>query len=132
MGDTSKKTNPELWEKAKAEAKAKMGGKHSARAMQHAVKLYKDQGGGYVGKKSSDNQLSKWTKEDWGYSSKAQEGKGRYLPKKVWSELSPGEKAATNAAKRKGTAEGKQFVSQPKKVADKASRIRNRNPGGGK
>lgn len=132
MSEEAKKTNPALWEKAKAQAKAKMGGKHSARAMQHAVKLYKDQGGGYVGKKSSENKLSKWTKEDWGYSSKSQEGKGRYLPKKVWSELSSSEKAATNAAKRKGTAAGKQFVPQPKSVADKASRIRNKRPGGGK
>ena len=33
------RTNEALWEKAKAEAKAKMGGKHSARAMQLAGKL---------------------------------------------------------------------------------------------
>jgi len=126
MAGTAKKTNPALWEKAKSQAKAKMGGEHSARAMQLAVKLYKDQGGGYVGKKSADNKLSKWTKEDWGYSSKKQEGEGRYLPKKVWSKLSAGEKAATNAAKKKGTAEGKQFVAQPEKVAEKAAKIRKR------
>ena len=41
-----------------------MGG-HSARAMQLAVKYYKDMGGTYSGKKSSDNKLSKWSKEDW-------------------------------------------------------------------
>ena len=39
---TAKKTKPALWARAKAQAKAKMGGKHSARAMQLAVKYYKD------------------------------------------------------------------------------------------
>jgi hypothetical protein len=126
MAGTAKKTNPALWEKSKAAAKAKMGGEHSARAMQLAVQMYKKQGGGYVGAKSKDNKLAKWTKEDWDYSSKKQEGEGRYLPKKVWSKLSPGEKAATNAAKKKGTAEGKQFVAQPEKVAEKAAKIRKR------
>jgi len=45
---TAKKTNPKLWEKSKARAKAKMGG-HSARAMQLATKYYKEAGGGYSG-----------------------------------------------------------------------------------
>ena len=50
---TAKKTNPALWARAKAQAKARMGGKHSARAMQLAVKIYKKAGGGYRGSKSS-------------------------------------------------------------------------------
>ena len=33
--------------------------------MQLAVKYYKQAGGTYVGKKSKDNKLSKWSKEDW-------------------------------------------------------------------
>ena len=41
------------WAQAKARAKAKMGGKHSARAMQLATKYYKDSGGKYEGKKPS-------------------------------------------------------------------------------
>lgn len=36
------RTNEALWERAKAEAKSKMGGKHSARAMQLAGKIYKE------------------------------------------------------------------------------------------
>ena len=56
---TAKKTNPALWARAKAQAKARMGGKHSARAMQLAVKIYKKAGGGYRGSKSSKNKLSK-------------------------------------------------------------------------
>ena len=52
MAGTAKKRDPEKWARAKARAKAKMGGKHSARAMQLAVKYYKDAGGTYSGKKS--------------------------------------------------------------------------------
>lgn len=118
------KTNPGLWEQAKSEAKSKMGGKHSARAMQEAVRIYKSRGGGYKGKKKASNSLRKWTKQDWGYSSKKMIDRGRCLPKKAWSKLSSGQKAATNKAKIKGTSEGKQFVQQPKKIANKVRRYR--------
>lgn len=56
------RTNPELWEVCKKEAVIKMG-KFSARAMQQAVVLYKQQGGGYVGEKSHENALVKWNKK---------------------------------------------------------------------
>lgn len=121
----AKKTNPALWEKAKAEAKARMGGKHSARAMQLAVSIYKKKGGGYKGAKSSSNKLAKWTKEKWTTSSgKPSEGKRRYLPKKAWSALSSSEKRSTNAAKAAGNKKGKQFVAQPKSIAKKVKRFR--------
>jgi hypothetical protein len=112
------RTNEKLWEKAKAEAKAKMGGKHSARAMQLAGKIYKDKGGGYTGEKTkAQKSLSKWTKEDWGTKSGKPSTQGpeatgeRYLPKKAREALSPAEYAATTKAKREGTKQGKQFVS---------------------
>ncbi len=38
-------------------------GKFSARAMQHAVSLYKERGGGYFGTKSKTNPLVKWNKK---------------------------------------------------------------------
>ena len=38
---TAKKRDPEKWARAKAKARKKMGG-HSARAMQLAVKYYRD------------------------------------------------------------------------------------------
>ena len=44
-------------------------GKFSARAMQYAVKLYKERGGGYVGEKSPANSLVKWAKEDKSHAS---------------------------------------------------------------
>jgi|TARA_R110000803_G_scaffold159654_1_gene223718 hypothetical protein len=64
MAETAKKKHPEKWARAKRKARAKMGG-HSARAMQLATKYYKDAGGKYEGSKSSENKLSKWSKEDW-------------------------------------------------------------------
>ena len=121
----AKKTKPALWARAKAQAKAKMGGKHSARAMQLATKIYKKAGGGYRGSKSSSNKLTKWGKQKWQTSSgKKSEGKRRYLPKKAWKALTAKEKSATNAAKARGNKKGKQFVKQPKGIAAKTNRFR--------
>jgi hypothetical protein len=121
------RTNPKLWEKSKTQAKAKMGGKHSARAMQLAAKIYKDKGGGYTGAKTSGQKsMSKWTKEDWGTKSGKPSGKTgeRYLPKKARAALSDKEYAATTRAKRAGAKKGKQFVAQPKKIAKKTAKFR--------
>ena len=122
---TAKKTNPELWEKSKAKAKARMGGKHSARAMQLAVSLYKKAGGGHSGAKK-ETGLSKWTKQNWRTKSgkPSSETGERYLPEKAIKSLSPAEYAATSRAKREGTAKGKQFVAQPKSIAKKVAKFR--------
>lgn len=121
----AKKTNPKLWEAAKREAKAKMGGKHSARAMQLAVAIYKKKGGKYSGKKSSENSLARWTSQKWRTSDGSKsEGKKRYLPEKAWKALSAAEKAATNRAKAEGNRKGKQFVNQPEKIAKKTAKYR--------
>ena len=125
MANTATKRDPAKWARAKARAKAKMGGKHSARAMQLAVKYYKDAGGTYSGKKSSKNKLSKWTKQKWRTSDGSKsEGKKRYLPDAAWKALSPAEKASTNRAKAEGNKKGKQFVSQPKAIKKKTARYR--------
>ena len=125
MAKTAVKRDPAKWAAAKARARAKMGGKHSARAMQLAVKYYKDSGGTYSGKKSSSNKLSKWTKQKWRTSDGSKsEGKKRYLPDAAWKSLSPIEKAATNRAKAKGYKQGKQFVSQPKGIKKKVAKYR--------
>ena len=125
-GGTATKRDPKKWAAAKAKAKRKMGGKHSARAMQLAVKYYKDAGGTYSGKKKSTNKLSKWSKQKWKTKSGKPSGKTgeRYLPEKAIKSLSSKEYAATTKAKRKGTAAGKQFVKQPKKIAAKTKRFR--------
>lgn len=57
---SAKRSNEPLWENCKQESVFKLG-KFSARAMQYAVKLYKERGGGYVGQKSSGNSLIKWS-----------------------------------------------------------------------
>ncbi len=121
------RTNEALWSRAKAEAKAKMGGKHSARAMQLAGKIYKDRGGGYTGPKTkAQKSMSKWTKEDWGTKSGKPSGKTgeRYLPRAAIKSLSSAEYAATTRAKRAGKKAGKQFVAQPKSIARKTARFR--------
>lgn len=121
------RTNEKLWGQAKSQAKAEMGGKHSARAMQLAGKIYKEKGGAYTGgKTSAQKSLSKWGKEDWGTKSGKPSGKTgeRYLPKKARESLSPAEYAATTRAKRAGTAKGKQFVAQPKRIAKKTAKFR--------
>jgi hypothetical protein len=121
----AKKKNPALWEKAKAQAKARMGGKHSARAMQLAVSIYKKAGGKYEESKKSTS-LSKWTKQNWRTKSgkPSSETGERYLPEKAIKSLSPAEYAATTKAKREGTKEGKQFVAQPKSIAKKTAKFR--------
>jgi hypothetical protein len=75
--------------------------------------------------KKSQKSLKEWTDQEWTTSDgKPSKGKKRYLPKKAWSALSPAEKAATNRAKKKGNAKGKQFVSQPEKIKKKVKRFR--------
>lgn len=75
--------------------------------------------------KKSQQSLKKWTKQKWTTSDGTpSKGKKRYLPKAAWSALSAGEKAATNAAKAKGNAKGKQFVKQPDKIAKKVKSYR--------
>jgi hypothetical protein len=126
---TAKKRDPAKWARAKAKAKAKMGGKHSARAMQLAVKYYKDMGGTYSGKKSSKNKLSKWSKQKWDYVSKGDKKKpkkkrGRYLPESVRKTLTKSQKAATNRKKRKATASGRPKAKYSKTVARKVRRAK--------
>ena len=119
---TATKRDPKKWAAAKARAKAKMGGKHSARAMQLAVKYYKDAGGSYSGPKKSNNKLRKWGRQKWQYAGK--KGESRYLPKKAVAALSPSERAATNRKKKADTRAGKQFSKQPKSISNKTRRYR--------
>jgi hypothetical protein len=125
------RTNEKLWEASKAQAKAKMGGKHSARAMQLAGKIYKEKGGSYSGEKTeSQKSLTKWTKEEWGTKSGKNSTEGpkatgeRYLPKKAREALSKEEYARTSTKKREDTKKGKQFSKQPESVAKKTARFR--------
>ena len=127
---TAIKTNPKLWDKIVSEVKrGTKGGKSgewSARKAQLSVKLYKEQGGGYKGKKSPSNSLVKWTKQDWTTKSGEPSLKTgeRYLHKKAIKSLSAKEYSATTTAKRKSLKEGEQFSKQPKKIAKKVVKFR--------
>lgn len=75
--------------------------------------------------KTSQQSLKNWTAQKWRTSDGSpSKGKKRYLPDAAWGALSGSEKAATNRAKAKGNRAGKQFVSQPKKIAAKTARYR--------
>ena len=74
----------------------------------------------------SQRSLKTWTKQKWRTKSGKPSGKTgeRDLPTAAIKALSPQEYAATTKAKRKGTASGKQFVKQPKKIAKKTRSYR--------
>mgnify|MGYP000316536604 FL=1 len=115
----------------KAGSKGGKPGQWSARKAQLATQRYKKSGGSYSGPKTkAQKSLSKWTKEEWGTKSGKNSTQGkkatgeRYLPKKARESLSKKEYAKTSAKKRRDTKAGKQFSSQPKKIAKKTARHR--------
>ena len=76
--------------------------------------------------KAPQKSLKKWTKQNWRTKSgkPSSETGERYLPEKAIKSLSSAEYAATTKAKREGTAKGKQFVKQPKSIAEKTRKFR--------
>ena len=74
----------------------------------------------------SQQSLKNWSKQKWRTKSGKPSSKTgeRYLPEKAIKALSSSEYARTSAVKRKGTAAGKQFVKQPKSIANKVRKYR--------
>lgn len=117
-----KYTKPDMRKKLKEEIKeSDKGGKKgqwSARKSQLLVQEYKKKGGDYK-KDKKDNQaksLDEWTKQDWQTSSgkdrARKDGKTkRYLPKKVWDQLSNEEKEEAERKKEKASKKGNQYVA---------------------
>ena len=130
MSASAEKSDPKLWEKVKKEVtdsdKGGKPGQWSARKAQAATKAYKDAGGGYKGKKSSDNHLKQWTEEEWDTKSGKKSGETgeRYLPKKARESVSKSEYDRSTKKKRADSAEGKQFSKQPADVAKKTAAAR--------
>lgn len=130
MAGTADKTDPELWEEVKQEVtegdKGGKPGQWSARKAQIAVTEYKQQGGGYKGRKSADNHLVQWEREEWGTKSGGKSGETgeRYLPKTARDHLSDAEYEKTTEKKREDTRKGKQFSRQPPEIAEKTARDR--------
>lgn len=74
----------------------------------------------------SQQSLKNWSKQKWRTKSGKPSSKTgeRYLPSAAIKALSASEYARTSAAKRKGKAAGKQFVKQPKSIANKVRKYR--------
>ena len=117
-----KYTHPELREEIKEEIKASdKGGKEgqwSARKSQLLTQEYEKRGGGYKGDKDQSQQnLEKWTEEEWqtkegDAGARQEDGETkRYLPKKAWENMSEEDKEETEKRKREGSKKGQQHVS---------------------
>ena len=130
-------TKPELrksiLKRVMASSKGGKPGQWSARKAQLVANEYEEAGGGYSGpKKEPQRSLSKWTREKWRTKSGKPSTQGpeatgeRYLPEKAIGALSDAEYQRTSAAKREGLRQGKQFVAQPRKIADKVRPYRSR------
>lgn len=132
------RTNPSLWAKSKAKAKAeacrsgtRRCGAWDARMAQRAGALYRKAGGGYCGPKTAaQSSLRKWTAEEWTTATGAKacrrkKGKvvcDRYLPKAAWTRLTAAEKAATRAKKKAGRGQFVANTAKAKKAGRKARR----------
>jgi hypothetical protein len=79
-----------------------------------------------VSLKESQRSLRKWTEQKWTTKSGKPSGETgeRYLPEKAIKALSASEYEATTKAKREGTKRGRQFVKQPKAIAEKTAKYR--------
>ncbi len=130
MASVAKRSDPELWDKVKAEITAgeKGGapGHWSARKAQFAVQEYKRRGGGYEGRKDPDNHLVEWEQEEWGTQSgrDSRETGERYLPKEAREALTPDEYKRTSAKKRADSKAGRTVSPQPADIAAKTARHR--------
>lgn len=76
--------------------------------------------------KNPQESLRQWTKQEWGTKSGKPSGQTgeRYLPKAAREALTPQEYASTTKAKKEGTRAGRQYVKQPKKIAQKTAAYR--------
>jgi hypothetical protein len=90
-----------------------------------AVQEYKRLGGRYIGRRSPENSLKKWEREDWGYITEPRRGsrgppRGRYLPAAVRAALTPAEARREN--RLKGARRG-EWVPYSESVREKFSRL---------
>ena len=78
--------------------------------------------------KAPQQSLKAWTAQKWRTKSgkRSSDTGERYLPEAAIKALSPAEYARTTAAKRRGKAQGKQFVAQPKGIKEKVRPYRRR------
>jgi len=118
----TERTNPALWEKVKdyvmkSNIMGTKANEWSARKAQLAVKLYKEKGGEYIGKKSK-NSLAKWTEQNWRTKSglPSHITGERYLPEKAIKALTDKQYQLSSALKRKAMKENIQYSKQPSNI----------------
>lgn len=130
MGETARKTDPELWQQVKDEVtesdKGGRPGQWSARKAQLAVQEYKRRGGGYdeeSGPDKEETHLQEWTEQDWDTASgeRSRDTGERYLPDKAREALSEEEYRRSSEKKRKDLGRGKQFSQQPADIQEKTA-----------
>jgi hypothetical protein len=124
------RTNEALWERIKrqvidSEVAGTSAGQWSARKAQMAVRLYKEAGGEYKGKKPSS--LVKWTNEHWTTKSglPSHLTGERYLPQKAIENLTEQDYHITSELKRKAMEAGEQYSKQPNYIAEIVKPFRN-------
>lgn len=129
-------TDPGLHERIKRRVMAGSAGgrpgQWSARKAQIVANEYRSHGGEYTGRKSkAQKSLSRWTAQDWTTSDDKpairKGGTARYLPRDAWKLLSLREIEATNAKKRAGSRQGKQFVPNTPAAKKAAALVRRRS-----
>ena len=81
--------------------------------------------------KAPQQSLKAWSAQKWRTKSgkRSSDTGERYLPEAAIKALSPAEYARTTAAKRRGKSQGKQFVQQPKGIAEKTRSFRQKGKG---
>lgn len=130
----TRRDRPKLWDKIVSEVKkGNKGGKKgqwSARKAQLAVKRYKSRGGDYIGRKSPNNSLRKWTKQKWRTKSGRPSVVGprstgeRYLPEKAIKALSDKEYKKATRRKRRSLKKGEQYSRMSDSTSRKVRRYR--------
>lgn len=124
-------SNPRLWQNIKRkvmslETAGTRAGQWSARKAQMAVRLYKESGGSYFGRKDPQNSLTRWSRQDWTTKSgKPSHTTGeRYLPRKAIEHLSDAEYRLTSRFKMEAMNQNREYSKQPKQIAEKVKKYR--------
>ena len=119
------RTNQQLWQIIKdlitsLEIVGTKANQWSARKAQLSVKLYKEMGGKYIGKKDKNNSLTKWSNQNWTTKSGLPSSitKERYLPYEAIQNLTPEQYYLTSLKKQQSSKLGKQYSKQPKEIAN--------------
>jgi hypothetical protein len=131
MVSKTKRDNEELWQQIKEyitsiDISGTKADQWSARKAQLAVKLYKENGGGYIGKKDINNSLAQWTEQNWRTKSglPSSISNERYLPSEAIYNLTPQQYYQTSLKKKKDTELNKQYSKQPYSISNITKKYR--------